>query len=65
VSWHLDWPSVAFGVSGGFVIAILLLALLRAVAEVDMVPRYPCPEKIADHACEFCAEEGAHPEAGG
>lgn len=77
MTWHIDWPSFAFGTSAGFVIAIFLLGLLRAVAEVDMVPRYPVPEKMDEYPWppmtwkdypggeDFCAEEGAHPEAGG
>ena len=41
MTWHIDWPSFAFGCSAGFVIAIFLLGLLRAVAMVDTAERDP------------------------
>lgn len=64
MNWHIDWPSFAFGCSAGFVVAIFLLALLRAVAEVDMVPRYPVGkvpprDEWNDEHGSFGAPEGA------
>jgi len=63
MTWHMDWPSFAFGASAGFVVLMFTLSLLRAVADVDMVPRFVVPDRPEMTDAEG-AEEGAWPEAG-